>query len=145
MLTDFRNSFSNTIRYEMLFLRALESRHESALSNARNRQLKSVKIDSVVNLQQIHRLNIPPHHMSPTYGVVGYLSDESNVSTLPCELWMSESWRQSEICSVIRLAFLSAKMRNSSDNLNCVLQTETVTSYCYVNFPINVSLLSSNI
>ena len=70
----------------MLFLRALESRHESALSNARNRQLKSVKIDSVVNLQQIHRLNIPPHHMSPTYGVVGYLSDESNVSTLPCEL-----------------------------------------------------------
>jgi len=71
MLTDFRNSFANTIRYEMLFLRALESRHESALSNARNRQLKSVKIDSVVNLQQIHRLNIAPHHM-PLHYLVNY-------------------------------------------------------------------------
>ena len=33
----------DTIRYEMLFYRALKSRHESASCKARKRQLKSVK------------------------------------------------------------------------------------------------------
>ena len=40
----------DTIRYEnneMLFERALESQHESALSTARNRQLKSVKTEKL--------------------------------------------------------------------------------------------------
>jgi len=39
-------------------------------------------------LQQIYiYLNVPPH--------LKY------VATLPCEIWMSENWRQSEMCIVI--------------------------------------------
>ena len=44
-------------------------------------------MDSVVNLQKNLCFNIPP-----------YLKC---VATLPCEIGMSEKWRQSEICTAI--------------------------------------------
>jgi len=43
-------------------------------------------MDSIVNLQQSY-LNIPPHL--------------KRVATLPCDIWVSEKWCQSEICIVI--------------------------------------------
>jgi len=122
-----------------------------------------------------------------------------HVATLPCEIWTSEKWLQSEICIVINdksqgsiakhsrtddvldyifivqsagerifkigenLAKLQAKWLTVSYTpfawhfspqrcrsrqiswITSVLQTETVTTRCYVNRQINESLLSTNI